>query len=276
MFTNQRKFLFGADPEVFFIREVEEERVPKDGTTELKRYFWCAEGLMPGTKSAPFKVPHGAIQVDGTAAEFNIDPVDNEKHFLRNVKSVLRYLKHNVAKPQGLKLAVCPVATFEEKYYHTLSREAKELGCNPDWNAYTGKLNPTPKAPETYYRTGAGHIHIGWGKNFKVNDPNLLEACCHVVKHLDTCLGKPLAKAIQYLPKDKHYLAYMESRRRSLYGDFGAFRPTTYGVEYRTPSNMWLAYPELVNYTFRQTCLAVEKSFSSTKYDYKVEQVGRL
>lgn len=265
MFTENRKFTFGADPEVFFRREDEE-----------KHYFWCAAGLVPGTKIAPYKVPCGAVQVDGTAAEFNIDPVDNEEGFFNNIRSVLSYLKYQVAKPKGYKVIASPVAYFTEEHYNTMPDESKELGCNPDWNAYTGKVNPSPKPPADLFRTGAGHIHIGWGQGFDINDPNLLEACIHVVKHMDTCVGKPLSKATEYLSSDKFDLAVYDAQRRSLYGDFGAFRPTTYGVEYRSPSNIWLNHPNLVRYVYQNTCLAIENAFNKTRYDYTVPQISKV
>ena len=265
MFTNSRKFLFGADPEVFFRKEDEKEK-----------YFWCAQGLVPGTKVAPYKVPCGAVQVDGMAAEFNIDPVDNVDSFFEHIRTVMGYLKHKIAKPNGYKVVATPVAYFSEEHYNTSPDEAKELGCNPDWDAYTAKINPSPKPPADLFRTGAGHIHIGWGKNFDTSDPNLLEACCHVVKHMDTCVGKPLSRASQYLSKDRLSLAAFEYQRKNLYGKIGAFRPTKYGVEYRTPSNIWLNHPDLVKFVFHNTCLAVEKAFNSTRYDYSVPSVPRI
>ena len=53
------QILVGCDPEVF---------VAKGGK------FISAHGMIPGTKKAPHKVERGAVQVDGMALEFNIDP----------------------------------------------------------------------------------------------------------------------------------------------------------------------------------------------------------
>ncbi len=60
-------FTFGCDPELFVIND--------------EGVFVSAEGLIPGDKQNPYKVPGGAIQVDGMAAEFNIDPVTNYADF---------------------------------------------------------------------------------------------------------------------------------------------------------------------------------------------------
>jgi hypothetical protein len=58
------EFKIGADPE-FFLRD------------KATGKFVSAHGLIPGTKRQPMKVDKGAVQVDGMALEFNIDPVTN-------------------------------------------------------------------------------------------------------------------------------------------------------------------------------------------------------
>jgi hypothetical protein len=49
-------------------------------------------------------------------------------------------------------------------FHHAIMKaapeEAKELGCEPDLDAYTMKENPKPNA-NTNMRTASGHIHIG-------------------------------------------------------------------------------------------------------------------
>lgn len=252
MFINGREFLIGADPEVFLKRKEEKEK-----------WFWCAEGIIPGTKKHPFKVSRGAVQVDGFAAEFNINPVKTPKGFVSNIKAVLGGLKAMV-EPQGFDIYATPVAFFEHDHYEKAPKHAKDLGCNADWNAYSEAANPTPQPPDDLFRTGAGHVHIGWGKDFNIDDPNLIEACIHLTKHMDACVGKPLS------------MVSHDWKRRELYGDFGCFRPTTYGVEYRTPSNSWLHSKEHVEWVAKQTFLAVEKSFSTKSYDYNVDQAPEM
>jgi len=53
------QILVGCDPEYF---------VKKNGI------FQSAHGLIMGDKKNPQKVRNGAVQVDGMAVEFNIDP----------------------------------------------------------------------------------------------------------------------------------------------------------------------------------------------------------
>jgi hypothetical protein len=130
--------LVGADPEVFVTTN---SGIPRSG-----------HGLIPGTKERPYRVEHGAVQVDGMAS--------------------------------------------------------------PDAN--------------TNMRTAAGHIHIGWGNGFDIGSREHLQACFRLAKQMDLYVGLPGL----WFDKD--------SRRQRLYGKPGTFRPKTYGMEYRSPSNWWL------------------------------------
>jgi len=104
---------------------------------------------------------------------------------------------------------------------------AKELGCDPDYNAYTLLPNPRPDG-ERPFRTAAGHVHVGWGADIPVDNSEHMEICASFVKMMDATVGM--------------YMTFIdrEPRRRELYGKAGAFRPKSYGVEYRTPSNAWI------------------------------------
>ena len=76
------KITIGADPEIFVTN--------KDGR------FRSAHGLVPGTKTEPFRVNNGAVQVDGMALEFNIDPVETEDDFVTNITSVMQQMQEMV------------------------------------------------------------------------------------------------------------------------------------------------------------------------------------
>ncbi len=206
-------FTFGCDPEVF---------LKKNGKAA------SAYGLLPGDKKNPHKTPGGAIQVDGMAAEFNIDPVPSNDFETFNTR-VVQQLKEirNRVKPGGYNLNVSPVQDFDPEFLAAQPDEAKELGCDPDYNAYTLKANPRPDG-EVPFRTGSGHVHIGWGADSPVDNEEHMEICANFVKVLDMTLGLFMT------------IIDDEPRRRELYGKAGAFRPKPYGVEYRTPSNVWI------------------------------------
>jgi hypothetical protein len=56
-------------------------------------------------------------------------------------------------------------------------------------------------------------------------------------------------------------------KRRSLYGAAGCFRPKSYGVEYRTLSNSWLASKELMEWVFATTKKSIEDLMDGKAYN---------
>ena len=237
MKINGLEFTFGADPEFF----VQKNGIPVS-----------AHGLIPGDKKNPHKVGWGAVQVDGMALEFNIDPAKGEAGFVRNLKEVMNTIMLMVPEYQVYDK---PVADFGFDYIQGQPDEAKELGCEPDFNAYTMDINPRPNAA-TPFRTASGHIHIGWTGGVDPHDSGHFEACATLAKMLDVYLGVP------------SLLWDEDDRRRELYGKAGSFRPKSYGMEYRTLSNRWLRSdkPYLSRFIFNNCVDAVKKCFEDPEY----------
>ena len=211
------KFKLGADPELFL--------KTKDGK------FVSAHDLVPGSKKDPHKVKSGAIQPDGLAAEFNIDAVDYSDFsaFDSNLTAVIKQLKEVVGP--DVNFALAPSAQFDSDYYESLPESAKELGCDPDFCAYSAdpfEPNPRPDGASGL-RSAAGHLHIGWGADIPVDHPDHIDICRAFVKNLDVYVGLAMTTFDS------------DTERRKLYGKAGAYRPKSYGVEYRTPSNAWIA-----------------------------------
>lgn len=226
------EYTIGCDPELFI--------------QDDKGAFISAHDIIPGSKSSPMEVLSGAVQPDGTAAEFNIHPAITAEEFSKNIKDVLTELSSRVQSHNPkYRLVVSPTATFKPKYFLQLPSQAKALGCEPDFNAYSGQPNPMPvtKLP---FRTGAGHAHVGWTNGQGINDSAHFYDCVEAVKQLDSVLY-PLS-----------LLWDNDERRRSLYGKLGAFRPKHYGVEYRPLSNAWVADPDLHIWLFNATKHAME------------------
>lgn len=241
-------FSFGADPELFCrIGEnyisVEDNRGP----------------LIPGTKKNPHPVKGGAIQVDGVAAEFNIEPSVEFNGFFSNIKTVIGSLKSRLNEHNpNINLVATPTATFNKDYFFKLPKHTLELGCDPDFNAYKdGEPNPRPQTNEPF-RTGSGHIHIGWTKNEDPSSQGHNKDCCLVVKQLD--------KYLLYASKGWD----TDEKRRSLYGSAGSFRPKSFGVEYRPLSNAWLKYPKTIQSVFYIT-LGVMRGIESGQFDLDVD-----
>ena len=211
------QLLIGTDPE-FFLWDTEQG------------HHVSAHDMIPGDKKAPHKVPHGAIQVDGTAVEFNIDPAASYEEFENNISAVLKHLRKEI--PRRYSFDFSPAIEYLPKYFKTLPATTKELGCDPDFNVKTNAVNVIPKSIGTI-RTGSGHIHLGWTKGEDVQPGgDHFEDCRVMVRQLDKDLDYYLMTITTAYDKDV--------QRRKYYGNTGAFRAKPYGVEYRTPSNMWL------------------------------------
>lgn len=209
-------FLIGADPEIFLRDKYTKE-------------FISAHDLFPGTKKNPYKVDKGAVQVDGMAVEYNIDPVAGLKDWLYNhnaVQTQIREMLHNAAG-EDLELVFKPWAMFDHSYFSIIPLENKLLGCDPDYGADGKEKVPTADLQQTPVRTAAGHVHIGWRED---GDP--LEAT-----HFKKALGVALAfqKAPGFTAKTNQ-----EKMRIQYYGAPPSFRPKPYGVELRSPSNLWV------------------------------------
>lgn len=205
--------LVGCDPELFM-------KNPNTGA------FVSAHDAVPGTKYEPFKVPNGAIQVDGTALEFNIDPAATVDEFVNNIKAVRQTLESYVP---GYNVVAEPVALYDKDYFFfDVPASAHTLGCDPDFNGWTLEMNPRPDPEGKPMRTASGHVHIGWGEGFDVYDSDHFKECARVARQMDYYLG------IHSLDWDP------DPTRRLLYGKAGAFRVKPYGMEYRVLSNRWL------------------------------------
>ena len=185
------------------------------------------------------------------ALEFNIDPANNYEEFEVNMTSVMDSI---ISMVPGYEIFVEPVAEFGLDYIQAQPDEAKELGCSPDFNAYTGLANPRPDA-NTPFRTASGHVHIGWTtESVDIEDEGHLAACRALTKSLDVWLGLP------------SLVWDTDDRRRSLYGAAGAFRPKPYGMEYRVLSNKWITNPLLRQTVYHNTIEAIKATFQDEKF----------
>lgn len=242
------KYTIGCDPEGFVFDKV-------------KAQYVSAHDLIPGTKLLPHAVKYGAVQRDGVAAEFNIIPATTLNEFTRNIFTTFNELQRMVrSKSKDYTLVFDPTATFSKEYFDGLPPYTKELGCTPDWDAYHCIPNDKPHTDEPF-RTGAGHIHIGWaeqGEHFNPDEDHIA-TCASVVKQLDVAL---------YVPS---LLWDSDEKRRELYGKIGAFRPKPYGLEYRPLSNKWVTDPLLHKYIFNTIQKAMTHFDNGVLY-YDVEE----
>lgn len=217
----------GADPEVF---------ITNNGK------FISAHNIVLGTKEHPASCAGGATQVDGVAAEFNVDPSESLEEFKENLLCVMDHLTNTIRMelPKANLLA-SPTAIFDEDYFNSLPQEATLLGCSPDYNAWKNGEENDPPSTDEPFRTGAGHVHIGFTEFENPHDEDHFSKCIELTKMLDLTLF------IKSLSWDD------DVKRRSLYGNPGSFRPKHFGVEYRPPSNKWLTREETIDDVYNTT-----------------------
>lgn len=209
----------GADPEIFL-----RDRITKD--------FVSAYGLFPGTKSDPYPLEKGAVQVDGMALEYNIHPAETAEEWNTNHETVLRQLDEMVTKVDPfIEMVFTPVFHIDPLYFALQPLEAKILGCDPDFGEDGKEKIPPEGMQDLPFRTAAGHIHIGITEGEDVKSE----------KHFNNCLS--IAKAFRnvqgFVP-----VTTEERERARFYGAPPSFRPKHYGPELRSPSNLWVASKE--------------------------------
>ncbi len=238
------KVTIGVDPEFFL----------KDKKTGKNI---SAHDLIPGSKDKPHKLDDGACQLDGTAVEFNTAPAASSFEFSYNISSVVGQIRGMI--PDKYAFDFSPAIQYDLDYWGKIPQRCKELGCDPDYDAtqYNPEVprvpKPLPKQYETL-RTGAGHIHIGWTKDADPLDKS----------HFWD--SKTLAYQMYALFKVVSPIWDTDDLRPMLYGSGAAFRPKSYGVEFRSPSNAWMRYPNLWPWIFE----ASKETFNRLKEGNKV------
>lgn len=230
MKVNGKDFTIGADPEVF---------------VQHNNKFVSAHDLVPGDKENPFLVPKGAVQVDGMALEFNIDPASSYEEFQDNLTSVQDTLAGMIGDKKFLKDVT---VNFDEEFSQSVPAFNRVLGCSADYNGWTGKENDSPDGDQMK-RTAGGHVHIGGFTSKDPFNPNHYKNCARLSRILDHTLG---AYSILW---DK------DDERRSMYGQAGSFRPKTYGMEYRTLSNAWIFDEKLTKFVYEGVQRALKFMF---------------
>ena len=225
------QFKLGADPEVF-VAEGEAVR--------------SIIGLIGGTKEVPMPLPLGegfCVQEDNVALEFNIPASGSREEFISNIVKATTFLEGVVNQTYNFNFYRASAVSFPaEQLQHP---KALEFGCDPDFDAWTGRVNPRPVATDRNLRSCGGHVHIG----YEGLDP------IEVTKACDVFLGVPSV--------------FMDDGelRKSLYGKRGAHRRKPYGVEYRTLSNFWIFDEKLVGWVWDSVALALDAVQNGKSFD---------
>jgi hypothetical protein len=215
----------GSDPEIFVFNPLENR-------------FETAIGLTRGSKEYPEPITDEGhcIQVDGVALEFNIPACSTKEEYVKNINFVKSYLQETILTPKGWELSKMATADFTDKQLNC--KQAQEIGCDPDINAWSLVFND-PQGYKNNMRAVGGHIHVGY------NNPQE-DVSLNITKAMDIFLGVPSV------------LLDPDTRRRELYGKAGAMRFKPFGMEYRVLSNFWIMDDTLIKWVFNNTLKALD------------------
>lgn len=211
-------FTIGADPEFF---------ITVDGGASVLPII----GLLGGTKEKPIAIGDNgfAVQEDNVMAEYNVPPVADPHSFADVVVRGRQYAIQRLRKalPGVQAYQNCAAFLPEPLLAHP---QAQTFGCSPDFNAYEQGA-PLPRIqPEQLtgeggaWRFAGGHVHLGYRDELGWECPEFVVATL-----CDLLIG---------LPAIVHGMDE-QGVRRQFYGSPGRYRPTRYGIEYRTLGNTW-------------------------------------
>lgn len=213
-----KTLMYGSDPEFFL------------GDRDTKQPIPCV-GIIPGTKDKPHMVDGFGLQEDNVMVEFTTPPAATPVECCAIARRGLLVARDFVrTKLEGRRVSpMTPCyAEFDSAELFGLGPQAMMFGCSPDFDAYNNGARHPLVSPAQFelggraLRFAGGHVHIG----YKDVLPGIPE---HVVAMLcDLTIGLTLSGVD------------LQGPRRALYGKAGRYRPTPYGIEYRTISNSWV------------------------------------
>jgi hypothetical protein len=195
-------------------------------------------GKVGGSKDHPLPVIGGTLQEDNVSIEMAIDPAPSLEEFLSKTKQVMAELTKKVEE-NGCSVVIEPSVEFSEEVLQMFAPSSMESGCDPDYNVYSNKENEFPDIMQIPYRHGSGHLHIDCPLAVEnVNARNSLVYLCDI-----------LIKAPQWLVEG-------DVLRNRYTGALGNFRPKSYGIEYRSGSNIILKDEKILSHAYRAAVLA--------------------
>ena len=217
----------GSDPE-FFIQNRDGKIIP-------------SRGIIPGTKKKPRPLVWGAVHRDNVCCELNPLPGMSESEFSDNFENLKEEVEDKMLRPRRMSLVA---KTSHEFTLEQLSyREAMEFGCDEDFTIWNRIQPPVARDPYSLVRSAGGHIHIAIAGMARAS-------LATVISRLDLFISVLLV------------LLDPDTLRRQSYGKAGCYRIKPYGIEYRTPSNVWCTSDKLRRWVYRQVVLAVEHEFA--------------
>lgn len=195
-------------------------------------------GRIGGTKEHPKPIDDLGtfVQEDNVLVEINTIPASTGKEFVRNVRKGIHYLVAELQK-QNIMLGIYPTTVMPNS--QLIDKRAMVSGCVEDYLAWERVEKAQVDLRASPRRYAGGHIHVSW------DNPDF-ESSINMVKAMDLFVG------LFRVPIED------SSQRQEVYGRAGCFRFKPYGIEYRTPSNLWCVHDESILDIFKRVERAVE------------------
>lgn len=184
--------------------------------SRLEKYI-SSVGKVGGTKKEPLLLEEGLyVQEDNVAVEITIQPCKTLEEIYSQVDRATQIINERLLKKnQNWALTIASSGVYSTQ--ELKSEAAQTMGCEPALNIYQESAKAVTAAMAGTLRTFGFHIHFGF-EDIELNG-RFRQAFIFLC---DLHLGLP---SMLY---DK------DVKRRSLYGNLGDYRETSYGVEYRT------------------------------------------
>lgn len=238
---NKLDITLGSDPELMLL-DIDQEKI----VSSIR--------VLGKTKKNPIELGDGAkMYSDNVLAEAAFNPAESPESLVEKFRAVFGKMKENLGPKYDLVAQASHVYS-EDELKHEIEFDGEKytawrIGCDPNFDVYNRCQNNINKFTDGQ-RTGSFHIHIG-NANYK-NDPEGLlmniPSKEEAIKLMDVFVG---CSSIIF---DKDETAPL---RRKYYGKAGEFRPTAYGVEYRSLGNYALRTPELTKLVLDLTAHAM-------------------
>ena len=192
--------------------------------TDFEFFAKSKNGVVPGEKVITEN--KSGIVIDGLAVEVQPDASDCRDSIKTSIRNKMKELKES-----KIFIHESYSADFK-KDWDNIQDENKILGCDPDYDAYSGKMNVLKIKDNETKRYAGGHIHLGGNQTrYGSSAVRAINDHKNLIPLLDLVVGIPSVLMDRQDNKS----------RRLQYGKAGSFRKKPYGVEYRVLSNFWVS-----------------------------------
>lgn len=245
---------YGTDPELAYVSRIDGSIIPF-GTVVNEVKSILNREVIPGHDVKGDRIlieGKNSLYVDGASLELNVKPSSSTEVVIQNLRRTLR-VAAQIARFTNYKLVVNPSIPINSQQIENGGVALTVFGCDPDESIYLDKVDPaTIDAKLCFYRYFGGHLHSS-KRNIARGDYNKIlwyaKNIHHIVLAHDLLVGTSDVILSQEFNEECKI-------RRNVYGRAGRYRIQPYGgMEYRTPSNLWLNSPELARFMFNMVKL---------------------